>query len=180
MPRQTNKQNNFLLSGDGEDGLVVVSKYIQTRQRWLRAKMIKTSHGRHYIKGPCFAQQRGDQDPGNSNLQEEITIRKQKTPRKEDENEKEKKIRNNNRKQRDRMAGMHPQVDPLSPSTNPTLYQRQRILLGTSHSASLKVINFYDRIFLERLFTLRSVGKSSFVSHTKHTAEATNTNLLHS
>ena len=48
MPRQTNKQNNFLLSGDGEDGLMVVSKYIQTRQRWLRAKIVKSGHGRHY------------------------------------------------------------------------------------------------------------------------------------
>ena len=86
--------------------------------------MVKVSHDKHYIEDPRFAQQRGDQDPGNSNLQEEITIRKQKTLRKEEEKEKEKKIRNNERKQRDRMAGMHQQVDPLSPSTNPTLYQR--------------------------------------------------------
>ena len=53
MPRQTNKQNSFLLSGDGEwhtDGLVVVSKYIKTRQRWLRAKIVKSGHDRHYKK----------------------------------------------------------------------------------------------------------------------------------
>ena len=30
------------------DGLVVVGKYTQTRQRWLRAKIVKSSHGRHY------------------------------------------------------------------------------------------------------------------------------------
>ena len=51
MPQQTNKQNSFLLSGDGEwhiDGPVVVGKYTQTRQRLLRAKIVKSGHGRHY------------------------------------------------------------------------------------------------------------------------------------
>ena len=51
MPRQTNKQNSFLLYGDGEwhtNGLVVVGKYTQTRQRLLRAKIVKFNHGRHY------------------------------------------------------------------------------------------------------------------------------------
>ena len=48
---QTNKQNSFLLSGDGEwhtDRLVVVGRYTHTRQRWLRVKIIKSGHGRHY------------------------------------------------------------------------------------------------------------------------------------
>jgi len=45
---QTNKQNSFLLSGDREDGPVVVGKYTQTRQRWLSAKIIKSGHDRHY------------------------------------------------------------------------------------------------------------------------------------
>ena len=27
---------------------VVVGKYSQTRQRWLRVKTVKSSHGRHY------------------------------------------------------------------------------------------------------------------------------------
>ena len=51
MPRQTNKQNNFLLYGDGEwhtNGPVVVGKYTQTRQRLLRAKIVKFDHDRHY------------------------------------------------------------------------------------------------------------------------------------
>ena len=53
MPQQTNKQNSFLLSGDGEwhtNGPVVVSKYTKTRQRWLRAKIVKFGHDRHYKK----------------------------------------------------------------------------------------------------------------------------------
>ena len=39
------------MSGDGEwhtVGPVVVGGYIQTRQRWLKAKIVKSSHGRHY------------------------------------------------------------------------------------------------------------------------------------
>ena len=51
MPRQKNKQNSFLLSGDGEwhtDGPVLVDRYTYTRQRWLRAKIVKSGHGRHY------------------------------------------------------------------------------------------------------------------------------------
>ena len=37
--------------GDGEwhaDGSVVIDKYTQTRQRWLKAKIVKFGHGRHY------------------------------------------------------------------------------------------------------------------------------------
>ena len=37
--------------GNGEwhpDGRVVVGRYIQTRQRWLRAKIVKSGHDRHY------------------------------------------------------------------------------------------------------------------------------------
>ena len=51
MSQQTNKQNSFLLSGDGDwhtDRPVVVGKYTQTRQKWLRAKIVKFDHGRHY------------------------------------------------------------------------------------------------------------------------------------
>ena len=46
-----NKKNSFLLSGDGEwhtNGPVAVSKYTQTRQRLLRAKVVKSGHSRHY------------------------------------------------------------------------------------------------------------------------------------
>ena len=46
------KHTKYLsLSGDGEwhtDELVVVDKYTQTRQRLLRAKIVKSVHGRHY------------------------------------------------------------------------------------------------------------------------------------
>ena len=33
---------------------VVVGKYTQTRQRWLRAKIVKSSHGRYYKKEPLL------------------------------------------------------------------------------------------------------------------------------
>ena len=39
------------MSSDGEwhtDGPVVVGKYTQIRQRWLRAKTVKSGHGRRY------------------------------------------------------------------------------------------------------------------------------------
>ena len=55
MSRQTNKQNSFLLFSDGEwhtDGPVVVDKYTQTRQRLLRAKIIKSGHDRYYKRSP--------------------------------------------------------------------------------------------------------------------------------
>ena len=41
------------MSGAGEgdaDELVVVGKYIQTRQRWLKGKIVKFGHGKHYKK----------------------------------------------------------------------------------------------------------------------------------
>ena len=43
------------MSGDGEwhiVGPVVVDRYTPTRQKWLRAKIVKFSHGRHYKKRP--------------------------------------------------------------------------------------------------------------------------------
>ena len=33
---------------------MVVSKYIQTKQRRLRVKIVKSSHGRHYKKKPLL------------------------------------------------------------------------------------------------------------------------------
>ena len=33
---------------------MVVDKYTQTRQRWLRAKIVKSSHSRHYKKKPLL------------------------------------------------------------------------------------------------------------------------------
>ena len=41
------------MSGGGEwntDKPVVVGKYTQTRQRWLKGKIVKYGHGRHYKK----------------------------------------------------------------------------------------------------------------------------------
>ena len=33
---------------------MVVGKYTQTRQMWLRAKIVKSSHDRHYKKKPLL------------------------------------------------------------------------------------------------------------------------------
>ena len=41
------------MSGVGEgdaDKPVVVGKYTQTRQRWLKGKIVKSGHGKHYKK----------------------------------------------------------------------------------------------------------------------------------
>ena len=35
--------------GDADE-LVVVGKYTQTRQRWLKGKIVKSGHGKHYKK----------------------------------------------------------------------------------------------------------------------------------
>ena len=41
--------------GEGErHTYVVVGKYTQTRQRQLRVRIVKFSHGRHYKKGPLL------------------------------------------------------------------------------------------------------------------------------
>ena len=50
--RPINK-TTFSLSGVGEGDAnepVVVNKYTQTRQRWLKGKIVKSSHDRHYKK----------------------------------------------------------------------------------------------------------------------------------
>ena len=50
--RPINK-TTFSLFGAGEgdaNELVVVGKYIQTRQRWLKGKIVKSGHGRCYKK----------------------------------------------------------------------------------------------------------------------------------
>ena len=50
----TDKQTKYpSLSGDGgwhTDRTVMVGQYIQTRQRRLRAKIVKSNHDRHYKK----------------------------------------------------------------------------------------------------------------------------------
>ena len=41
------------MSGGGDwntDELVVIGKYTQTRQRWLKGKIVKYGHGMHYKK----------------------------------------------------------------------------------------------------------------------------------
>ena len=125
VPRQTNKQNNllFLVMGSGTasiDEPIVVGKYTQTRQRQLKAKMVKASHGRHYIKDPCRAQERrGVIVISGRESQENKQILRKKTKRKEMKNQKE-RIKNGEH----RTTGMHQQVDPLSPFKGPVLCQQ--------------------------------------------------------
>ena len=70
---------------------VVVGKDIQTRQRKLKAKMVKASYERHYIRDPCRAQREG----GHSRV---IVIFKKKsqheskTLRKEEKRKKKRKL----------------------------------------------------------------------------------------
>ena len=62
MPWQTNKQNSFPLSSDREwhtDGPVVVDRYTQTRQKWLKAKIVKSDRDRHY-KEALVVYRKGD------------------------------------------------------------------------------------------------------------------------
>ena len=71
MPQQTNKQNSFPFSGDVEwhtDGPVVVDKYTQTRQRLLRAKIVKFDHGRHHKGSPLSCTRGRDKYQGIRNF----------------------------------------------------------------------------------------------------------------
>ena len=47
-------------------------------------------------------------------------------------------------------------------------------------SLILKLNHMLDKYDIENLALIPIVGKSGFASHTKHTAEVTNTDLLHS
>ena len=51
------------MSGDGEwhtNGPVVVGKYTQNKQRWLKAKTVKSGHNRRYKRRPlpCIKERR--------------------------------------------------------------------------------------------------------------------------
>ena len=51
--RQTNKNTSFSSNGEWHaDGTVMVGKYTQTKQRWLRGRTVKSGHDRHYKKKP--------------------------------------------------------------------------------------------------------------------------------
>ena len=48
--------------GDGEwhtNGPIVVGKYTQTRQRWLRAKIVKFGHSKHYKEALAVYREEG-------------------------------------------------------------------------------------------------------------------------
>ena len=59
----------FSLSGvrDGDaNELVVVGKYTQTRQRWLKGKIVKSGHGRRYKKTSTVPRTRGRKNRGRT------------------------------------------------------------------------------------------------------------------
>ena len=76
----------------------MVDKDTQIRQRWLKAKIIKTGHVRHYIKDACHAWERNKDKDRNSNLEERITTNKQTL---------RKKTKKKRKEELERMAGMY-------------------------------------------------------------------------
>ena len=71
MPRQTSKKKYSSLPGDGgwhTDETVMVGQYTQTRQRRLRAKTVKSGHGRNYKKRVLLwaeKREKGEKNEGN-------------------------------------------------------------------------------------------------------------------
>ena len=60
------------MSGGGEwntDKPVVVGKYTQTRQRWLKGKIVKYSHGRHYKKTFTVPRKRESKNRGKHEIE---------------------------------------------------------------------------------------------------------------
>ena len=60
------------MSGGGEwntDKPVVVGKYIQTRQRWLKGKIVKYGHGRHYKKTFTMPRKRESKNKGEHEIE---------------------------------------------------------------------------------------------------------------
>ena len=60
------------MSGGGEwntDKPVVVGKYTQSRQRWLKGKIVKYSHGRHYKKTFTVPRKRESKNRGEHEIE---------------------------------------------------------------------------------------------------------------
>ena len=49
--------------------LVVVGKYSQTRQRWLKGKIVKYGHGRHYKKTFTMPRKRESKNKGEHEIE---------------------------------------------------------------------------------------------------------------
>ena len=80
------------------DEPVVVSKYTKTKQRWLRAKIVK-SGDRHYKKGDLNRAQ-GGRRRGNKTLKEKPQNRKQALRKERKKKDKRKKKKNKKNKER--------------------------------------------------------------------------------
>ena len=87
------------------DKPVVVGKYNQTRQRWLRAKIIKFDHDRHIKKGdPSRAQE--SRPRGGEELKRKPRNRKQAL-RKERKKKDKRKIRKRRKEKTESWIGRH-------------------------------------------------------------------------
>ena len=86
----------FSLSGAGEGDAsepIVVSKYTQTRQRWLKGKIVKSGHGRRYKKTSTVPRTRvektGKEHERKIEKKESKKARKKKKKRKKTKNKRE-------------------------------------------------------------------------------------------
>ena len=62
MPRQTTKKIVFFclaMGSDTQTDQMAVSRYTQTREKWLRAKIVKFGHDRHYKETIAVYRKRG-------------------------------------------------------------------------------------------------------------------------
>ena len=99
---------------------MVVGKYTQTIQRWLKGKIVKSGHGRRYKKTSTVPR------IGVGKTREEHE-RKNIIERKQESKKKEKDKKENKKQKKDNTVGMHQQVDfPLSPSKSYPLLKRKR------------------------------------------------------
>ena len=83
------------MSGAGERDagkLVVVGKYTQTRQRWLKGKIVKSCHGKHYKKAFIVPRTGGRKNGGRTRKEKynRKKVGKQEKEKDKKENEKTK------------------------------------------------------------------------------------------
>ena len=82
---------------------MVVGKYTQTRQRWLKGKIVKSSHSRHYKKTFTVPRKKGRKTGGEHKKKKKKKKNRKKVKSKE--NEKDKK--ENEKTKKVNTVGMH-------------------------------------------------------------------------
>ena len=92
------------MSGVGEGDTnepVVVDKYTQTRQRWLKGKIVKSSHGRRYKRASTVPRTEVEKKTGEEHE------RKNRVERKWEIKKKGKDKKENKKQKKDNTVGMH-------------------------------------------------------------------------